>query len=91
MSPSPGEIRGVQLLQSVLARAVEDDELRRRLHEDPKTVLREAGLQIADDVEVVVHENASNRVNLVLPSRPQRWEELDVEEVDAVLLLECPF
>jgi hypothetical protein len=61
--------KGQQVLEGVLARAMEDDEYREGLLHDPCPALREAGLEIGDDVEVVFHQNAPDRVHFVLPSR----------------------
>jgi hypothetical protein len=88
MSSDPREVRGFQLLQTALARAVEDDDYRQRLISDPKPVLREAGLEVSDEIEVVVHENEPSRMHLVLPSRPRPWDEFELHEVDAAHLLE---
>ena len=86
MSAGPQNVRGIEHLQRAAAKALDDDAYRERLISDPKTVLREEGLQIGDEVELVIHENTPNRVHLVLPSRPMAYEELDVEEVDLLIL-----
>ena len=45
-------------MQGVLARAMEDDDYRQRLLHDPQPALRDAGLELSDDVEVVFHQTA---------------------------------
>jgi hypothetical protein len=80
--------RGEELLQGVLARAMEDDEYREGLLHDPCPALREAGLEIGDDVEVVFHQNAPERVHFVLPSRPMPDPSLEPEELGAAALSE---
>ena len=44
MSSGNPEIRGVQILNEIAAEALEDDDYRQRLIDDPATVLAEAGL-----------------------------------------------
>jgi hypothetical protein len=90
VSPDPSNVRGVQLLQDVLARAVEDEEYREQLLSDPRGVLGDAGLEVPEDIEIVVHQNSDDRVHVVLPSRPQSWDELDPDVVDIALIMECP-
>jgi hypothetical protein len=80
--------KGQQLLQGVLARAMEDDEYRQGLLHDPGPSLREAGLDIGDHVEVVFHQNAPDRVHFVLPSRPMPEASLEPGELGAAALSE---
>jgi hypothetical protein len=91
MSPDPRTIAGFQRLQKALQNAATDPDLRQRLLENPREMLAEAELEIPDDVELVVHENSSKRVHLVIPSRVMDWDELDIEAVNVVLILECGF
>jgi hypothetical protein len=85
----PGDVKGFQILQNVLARAVEDDAHRERLIGDPHGVLEEADMSVDRTVEIVVHENTPERLHLVLPSRT--WEDVDADETHAPLIIECPF
>lgn len=91
MSTHPKDVKGVQVLQTAAARALDDDEYRRQLLADPKGVLQEAGLDIADGLNVEIHENTADTVHLVLPARPQDWSELDLEVIDIELILQWPF
>jgi hypothetical protein len=91
VSTHPKDVKGVQVLQTAAARALDDDEYRRQLLADPKGVLQEAGLDIADGLNVEIHENTADTVHLVLPARPQDWSELDLEVIDIELILQWPF
>jgi hypothetical protein len=88
VSPSPKEIKGFQLLDEIGAKALTDTNYRRRLLDDPKSVLRKGGLEVADDVEVVIHRNRPNLIHLVLPAAPVQADKLDVDEV-RVAVLHC--
>lgn len=88
MSPNPREIKGFQLLDEIGAKALTDTNYRRRLLDDPKSVLRKAGLEVPDDVDVVIHRNRPNLIHLVLPAAPVQTDQLDVDEV-RVAVLHC--
>ena len=88
MSPNPREIKGFQLLDEIGAKALTDTNYRRRLLDDPKSVLRKAGLEVPDDVDVEVHRNRPNLIHLVLPAAPVQTDQLDVNEV-RVAVLHC--
>jgi Nitrile hydratase, alpha chain len=81
VSTDSGEIQGFQILDQIAANALDDESYRRTLIADPKAVLREEGLTVADELEVVVVENTADRVYLVLPSQPPQSLKLDVSEV----------
>jgi hypothetical protein len=83
---NPRDTKGFEILERVIAESLESDEYRERLIDDPRTVLREAGLNISEDTEVVVHENSENTAHLVLPSRPEPDQILDIEEIDVETL-----
>jgi hypothetical protein len=82
VSTDPRDVKGVKLLQRVAADALEDDNYRQRLIDNPKSVLGEAGLSVPDDTEVVVHQNGPNQVHLVLPSRHAPAQALHPEETN---------
>jgi hypothetical protein len=88
VSPNPREIKGFQLLDEIGAKALTDTNYRRRLLDDPKSVLRKAGLEVPDDVDVEVHRNRPNLIHLVLPAAPVQTDQLDVNEV-RVAVLHC--
>jgi hypothetical protein len=87
VSPSPKNIKGFQQLDKIGARALTDTNYRRRLLDDPKSVLRKEGLKVADGVEVVIHRNRANLIHLVLPSELVEPDRLDVKEVDVTKLI----
>ena len=72
--------KGVEILDAVTARALSDKRFKNRLLKNPKAVLRKEGLDIDDDVEIVVLENTGDKIHLVLPSKAP--ESIDLEEVD---------
>jgi hypothetical protein len=76
--------KGVEILDAVTARALSDKRFRNRLLKNPKAVLRKEGLEIPDDVEIVVHENTDDTIHLVLPSGPAQT--IDLEEVDITII-----
>lgn len=86
MSSGSQDVKGHAILQQVAAQAVDDGEFRQRLLEDPKSVLRDAGLQVDDQVNLVVHENNPNEVHLVLPSPPTDAEPLSIDEINVTML-----
>ena len=82
MSTNPRDIKGLAVIASVVAEALESEEARRRLIDDPAAVLTGAGLVIPEGVKVVVHENTEDTFHLVLPSRPGPEQELDLDDLD---------
>jgi nitrile hydratase len=52
---------------------------------DPRGVLREFGLQLPDDVEVVVWDSTAELRYLVLPERPAGSEKMTEEELAALI------
>jgi Nitrile hydratase, alpha chain len=56
--------------RKIVARAWSDDEFKRQLMEDPRSVLADAGLPVSTDVSYVVVENDARCVHLILPARP---------------------
>ena len=82
MPSYPQNVKGVQIMDRVIARALSETTFRRRLLDDPKGVLRGEGLEIADDVTVVIHRNSEHVLNLVLPASPDKGDRLKVGEVE---------
>jgi nitrile hydratase len=58
-----------------------DPAYRSRLVREPRTVLSEMGLELADDVEITVRDSTSEVRWLVLPERPAGTENLTEEEL----------
>ncbi len=58
-----------------------DPAYRARVVKEPRTVLREMGLDLADDVDIVVRDSSSEVRWLVLPERPAGTEGLSEEQL----------
>ncbi|MFE7232453.1 nitrile hydratase subunit alpha [Streptomyces sp. NPDC002405] len=58
-----------------------DPAYRSRMVKEPRTVLSEMGLDLADDVQITVHDSTSEVRWLVLPERPAGTEPLTEEEL----------
>jgi len=66
----------------VVAKAWADPDFKTKLLADPKTVLKENGLEFPQDVEILVVENTDKIVHLILPPEPA--EQLSEEELEKV-------
>jgi nitrile hydratase subunit alpha len=62
-----------------------DPAYRARVVREPRAVLREMGLELAADVEIVVRDSTSEVRWLVLPERPARTEHLTEEQLVALI------
>lgn len=69
--------------QSIIAKAWTDADYKARLMREPRAVLQEAGVQIPDDVQVKVHADTDEVINMVLPASPA-GEVLSAEELEQV-------
>jgi nitrile hydratase subunit alpha len=58
-----------------------DPAYRARVVKEPRAVLREMGLDLADDVEIIVRDSSSEVRWLVLPERPPGTEDLSEEQL----------
>jgi nitrile hydratase len=58
-----------------------DPAYRARVVREPRAVLSEMGLDLGDDVEIVVHDSSAEVRWLVLPERPAGTEQLSEEEL----------
>jgi nitrile hydratase len=58
-----------------------DPAYRARVVKEPRTVLSELGLDLADDVRITVHDSSSEVRWLVLPQRPAGTEGLSEDEL----------
>ena len=66
-----------------------DPAYRARLVREPRTMLREFGLDLADDVEVKVWDSSSEVRYMVLPERPEGTENLSEEELAGLVTREA--
>ncbi len=62
---------------------------RSRVVKDPRAVLAEFGTEIADDVEVRVHDSTAELRYLVLPLRPAGTEDMDEAALAALVTRDC--
>lgn len=58
---------------------------RKRAVNDPRGVMREFGLEVADGIEVRVHDSTADMRYLVIPARPAGTENLSVEELEKLV------
>jgi nitrile hydratase subunit alpha len=58
-----------------------DPAYRARVVKEPRTVLSEMGLDLADDVQITLHDSSSEVRWLVLPERPAGTENLSEEQL----------
>lgn len=82
MTPAQPTIKGLQHLRRVAAQALDDDAYRQQLRDDPAGVLKQAGITVPDGVRVVVHENTTDEIHLVLPTSQGEQQQLTAEETD---------
>ena len=65
-----------EMKDHIMARAVEDDEIREKLLADPKAVISaELGVSIPDNFAIQVHEDSADTAHLVLPLSDKLTEE----------------
>jgi nitrile hydratase subunit alpha len=62
-----------------------DPAYRARMAKEPRTVLSEMGLDLPEDVEIVVHDSSSEVRWFVLPERPAGTEHLTEKELVALV------
>jgi nitrile hydratase len=60
-------------------------EYRARAVREPRAVLQEFGTEIPDSVELRVHDSTADMRYLVLPMRPARTENMDTEQLAALV------
>lgn len=86
MSTGQPPIKGLEHLRRVAAKALDDDDYRQQLLDDPARVLKQEGITVPDQVNVVVHQNTAQDVHLVLPTGIQDAHELHADETDVSVL-----
>ena len=64
-------------------------EYRARAVREPRAVLKEFGTEIANSVEVRVHDSTADMRYLVLPMRPQGTEKLNEEQLASLITRDC--
>ena len=70
------------VLARLLAACWRDEALKARFMSHPKPVLKEYGLEVPEDVEVKVVENADDCVHITLPAPPAAGGELSDEDLE---------
>ena len=68
-------------LAQLFAACWKDEALKARLMADPKAVLKEHGLDVPDNLDVKVVENADDCVHITLPAPPAGHHELSDDEL----------
>lgn len=67
----------------IVTKAWSDPEFKARLLADPKAALAECGVQVPASMQISVHEDSDDVVNMVLPISPagEALSELELEQV----------
>jgi hypothetical protein len=76
-----------EIEQRLVGRSIENEDFRRRLLEDPKTILEELGTPLPEAVRIVAVEETADTIYLVLPSASPVGDEggeLSERELEAV-------
>ena len=68
-------------MADLFAACWKDDALKARFMSDPKAVLAEYGIHVADGMDVTVLENSDNTVHITLPAPPEGAQKLTNEEL----------
>ncbi len=63
----------------VVAKAWSDEDFKAKLMADPKSVLKENGVEVPDDIEIKVVENSDKQVHFILPPKPKEGQLSDEE------------
>ena len=68
-------------LAALFAACWKDEALKQRCMNDPKTVLAEYGMDVADGIDVNIVENTDNTVHITMPAPPSGHQDLSDEEL----------
>ncbi|MFC1835033.1 NHLP leader peptide family RiPP precursor [Thermodesulfobacteriota bacterium] len=68
----------------IIAKAWIDEEFKKRLFDDPATVLKESGIDTPERMTVKFVEGKENEILLPIPSRPPESAELSDEDLEKV-------
>ena len=86
MSPDQPTIKGLEHLRRIAAKALDDDAYRQRLLDDTAGTLKQEGITVPSGVNVVVHQNTTQQIHLVLPTGLKQEHELNTDETDITTL-----
>ena len=64
-------------------------EYRSRTVREPRSVLKEFGTELAENIEVRVHDSTADMRYLVLPMRPEGTEDMDEDALAALVTRDC--
>ena len=62
---------------------------RQRAVYEPRTVMKEFGLELDEEVEVIVHDSTADVRYMVLPQRPPSTEDMSEEELAQLVTRDC--
>ena len=62
---------------------------RQRAVYEPRTVMKEFGLELDEEIEVIVHDSTANVRYMVLPMRPPDTKDLGEEELARLVTRDC--
>jgi hypothetical protein len=68
-------------LADLFAACWKDEAVKQRFMADPKAVLAEYGMDVPDEMDVKVVENAGNCVHITMPAAPGRHSDLSDAEL----------
>ncbi len=86
MSEQQNKTEQETALQRMVERAQRDSAFRAELTADPKGILeRELGIELPDDADIRVVEEAPNQLHLVLPTQAEALSEEALDQVTAGL------
>jgi hypothetical protein len=86
MSTGQPNVKGLEHLRRVASKALDEDDYRQQLLNDPVALLKKEGITVQDGVKVVVHQNTAQEVHLVLPTGFQEAHQLNADETDVSVL-----
>ncbi|WP_428101155.1 NHLP leader peptide family RiPP precursor [Candidatus Rariloculus sp.] len=70
-----------EMRRHLTEKAVEDGEFRKQLVSDPRSVIQqEFGIEVPDNINIIVHESDMTNLHLALPAGP----DLDEEQLESI-------
>ena len=73
-----------EIVDQVIAKSLEDDQFKNRFIDDPKGVLREAGMEVRDELSIKVLQASPTEAYVILPSPMVPSNELFEEDLLSV-------